>query len=133
MILKLESNLIAYHVDGNSRNKVNQEEVAAVCDIIQHLLNQGYLLENIGVISPFKVHANALKDAITKKYPKFSKKSVGTIHTFQGSEKKVIILSTKVCQAQDNVAWINKRPNLFERCCIESKRIVLFWLVIFIG
>jgi len=122
---KLESNLIAYHVEGNSHNKVNQEEVTAVCEIIQHLLNQGYLLEDIGVISPFKLHADALKDAIIRKYPKFNKKSVGTIHTFQGSENKVIILSTKVCQAQDNVSWINQRPNLLNVAVSRAKELFI--------
>ncbi|MCG6138333.1 MAG: AAA domain-containing protein [Nostoc sp. LLA-1] len=122
---KLESNLIAYHVEGNSHNKVNQEEVTAVCEIIQHLLNQGYLLEDIGVISPFKLHANALEDAIIRKYPKFNKKSVGTIHTFQGSENKVIILSTKVCQAQDNVNWINQRPNLLNVAVSRAKELFI--------
>ncbi|BAY28969.1 superfamily I DNA and RNA helicases and helicase subunits-like protein [Nostoc carneum NIES-2107] len=122
---KLESNLIAYHVEGNSHNKVNYEEVIAVCDIIQHLLKQDYLLEDIGVISPFKVHANALKDAITRKHPNFNKKSVGTIHTFQGSEKKVIILSTKVCQTQDNVNWINQRPNLLNVAVSRAKELFI--------
>ncbi|MBW4631127.1 MAG: DNA/RNA helicase [Iphinoe sp. HA4291-MV1] len=121
----LDSNLIAYHVEGNIRNNVNQEEVIAVCEIIQHLLNQGYLLEDIGVISAFRAQANVLEDAIFKKFPKFNKKSVGTIHTFQGSEKRVIILSTKVCQPQDNVSWINRRPNLLNVAVSRAKEVFI--------
>lgn len=121
----LESNLIAYQVEGNIRNNVNQEEVTAVCEIIQHLLNQGYLLEDIGVISAFRAQANALKDAIVKNFPQFNTKSVGTIHTFQGSEKRVIILSTKVCQPQDNVNWINGRPNLLNVAVSRAKEVFI--------
>ncbi|MBW4429574.1 MAG: hypothetical protein KME50_35740 [Nostoc desertorum CM1-VF14] len=121
----VESHLIAYDVEGNIRNNVNEVEITAVCEIIEHLCKQGYSLEDIGVISPFKVHAGALKERLIKKFPKLNLKSVGTIHTFQGSEKKVIILSTKVCQPQDNVYWINKRPNLLNVAVSRAKELFI--------
>ncbi len=109
---RLESNLIAYHVEGNIRNDVNEEEVTAIRELVQHLVKQGYLLKDIGVISAFRKQANALKDCLLKQFPGLPKDSIGTIHNFQGSQKKVIILSTKVCRTQDNYRWINKRLNL---------------------
>jgi RecA/RadA recombinase len=121
----LESNLIAYHVEGNISNNVNQEEVSAVSDLIQHLLNQGYSLEDIGVISPFNVHAGALKEHLAKKFSGLDPKSIGTVHTFQGAEKRVIILSTKVCRSQDNVSWINKRPNLLNVAVSRAKELFI--------
>ena len=121
----LESHLIAYDVEGNIRNNVNEEEVTAVCEIIQHLLDQGYSLKDIGVISAFRAQANALTEAITKKFSQFNRKSVGTIHTFQGSEKKVIILSTKICRLHDNVSWINKRPNLLNVAVSRAKELFI--------
>ena len=121
----LESHLIAYDVEGNIRNNVNEEEVTAVCEIIQHLLDQGYSLKDIGVISAFRAQANALTEAITKIFPQFNRKFVGTIHTFQGSEKKVIILSTKVCRSQDNVSWLNKRPNLLNVAVSRAKELFI--------
>lgn len=112
----LETNLIAYHVEGNIKGKVNQQEVTAVHELIKHLVNQGYSSEEIGVISPFRVHADALENSLLKQFPAMRKDdknyNIGTIHNFQGSQKKVIILSTKVCQPLDNYNWINKRPNL---------------------
>ncbi|MBW4597351.1 MAG: DNA/RNA helicase [Brasilonema angustatum HA4187-MV1] len=112
----LETNLIAYHVEGNIKGKVNQQELTAVHELIKHLVNQGYSPEDIGVISPFRVHADALKNSLLKQFPAMRKddkdSNIGTIHNFQGSQKKVIILSTKVCQPLDNYNWINKRPNL---------------------
>lgn len=113
---RLESNLIAYHVEGNIEENVNKEEVTAIGELIQHLLNQGYLLSDIGVISAFRDQADALRDYLPKQFPQQIRRDddIGTIHTFQGSQRKVIILSTKVCRPQDRdkVNWINRRPNL---------------------
>lgn len=121
----LESNLIAYHVEGNIKGNVNQEEVTAIGDLIQHLYNQGYSLKDIGVISAFRAQADALRDGLRRNLPDLDKKSIGTIHTFQGSEKKVIILSTKVCRPQDNVAWINRRPNLLNVAVSRAKELFI--------
>lgn len=123
----VESNLIAYHVEGNIRNNVNEEEVTAICELIEHLRNQGYSLEDIGVISPFKSQAYALKERLSKIFSRLDPKSIGTIHTFQGSEKRVIILSTKVCEPRDNVGWINKTLNLLNVAVSRAKE--LFVLV----
>ncbi|MHC5597516.1 MAG: AAA domain-containing protein [Nostoc sp.] len=121
----LNSHLVAYHVEGSISRNVNQEEILAVSDVIQHLQKQGYSLQDIGVISPFNVHAMALRENLTQKFSGLDKKSVGTIHTFQGSEKKVIILSTKVCGIQDNVNWINKRPNLLNVAVSRAKELFI--------
>ncbi|NEO71917.1 AAA domain-containing protein [Moorena sp. SIO3H5] len=126
----LESNLVAYHVEGTISKNVNQEEVTAVLEIIEHLLKQDYSLEDIGVISPFRAQADALEKEIKEKFPQFkekSEKSVGTIHKFQGSEKRVIILSTKVCQPQDKkrINWINKRPNMLNVAVSRAKEVFI--------
>ncbi|MEW5857317.1 MAG: AAA domain-containing protein, partial [Cyanobacteriota bacterium] len=125
---RLESNLIAYHVEGNISGKVNQEEVTAVCELIQHLVNQGYSLsEDIGVISAFRHQANELSKCLTRKFPELQKDYIGTIHTFQGSEKRVIILSTMVCSPLDKnkVDWINKRPNLLNVAVSRAKEVFI--------
>ncbi len=122
---RLNSNLIAHHVEGQIKGNVNEEEVTAVCEIVQDLLKKGYSLEEIGVISAFRAQADALKENLRSKFPDLEKKSVGTIHTFQGSEKKVIILSTKVCRQQDNVNWINRRPNLLNVAVSRAKELFI--------
>ena len=124
---KLESNLIAYHVEGNIEGNVNEEEVTAVCELVQHLLNQGYSIEDIGVISAFRPQADALEKSLRQKFPKFDNKSVGTVHTFQGAEKKVIIFSSRVSRPQDNskVGWINKRPNLLNVAVSRAKELFI--------
>ncbi|MDY6896752.1 MAG: AAA domain-containing protein, partial [Cyanobacteriota bacterium] len=124
---KLESNLIAYHVEGNIVNNVNEEEVTAVYELVQHLLNQGYLLEDIGVISAFRPQANALETSLRQKFPRFDRNSIGTVHTFQGAEKKVIIFSSRVSPPQDNskLGWINKRPNLLNVAVSRAKELFI--------
>ncbi|MGM3307206.1 AAA domain-containing protein [Anabaena sp. WFMT] len=112
----LETNLIAYHVEGSIQGNFNTEEVAVVTEVIKHLIGQGYSLEDIGVISPFSIHAQELSKRLLKQ-PEFSglkANAIGTIHKFQGSQKRVIILSTKVCRLQDNSScdWLNSKPNL---------------------
>ena len=110
----LKTNLIAHHVEGNIEGNVNQQEVTAIRELIPRLLNQGYSIEDIGVISPFRVHADALRDDLRSRrnFPEFKKDDIGTIHKFQGSQKRVIILSTKVCRSQDNFSFINRQLNL---------------------
>jgi len=110
----LEYNLIAHHVEGNIEGNVNQQEVTAIRELIPRLLNQGYSLADISIISPFKVHADALRNDLRSRinFPGFQKDDIGTIHRFQGSQKRVIILSTKVCRSQDNFSFINRKLNL---------------------
>lgn len=110
----LKTNLIAHHVEGNTEGNVNQQEVTAIRELIPRLLTQGYSLADIGIISPFKVHADALRNDLRSRmnFPEFQKDDIGTIHTFQGSQKRVIILSTKVCRPQDNFSFINRKLNL---------------------
>jgi AAA domain len=126
----LGTNLIAYHVEGSISAKVNQEEVTAICELIKHLKTQGYsLTEDIGVISAFRPQANALSEALRKQFPELGqeKEVIGTVHTFQGSEKKVIIFSTTVCRPQDNnkANWINKRPNLLNVAVSRAKELFI--------
>lgn len=106
---RIGSNLVAYHVDGSMTDSVNQDEVKAVDKVIRHLIEYGYSPQDIGVISPYRLQAEALRNTLAKR---FSGLECGTVHTFQGSQRQVIILSTRVCQRQDNVTWINQRSNL---------------------
>jgi predicted ATPase len=123
---RIVSNLVAYHVDGNITKNINQEEIIAIHEIIQNLLKQGYALEEIGVISAFRAQANALEDSLVKKFPGFKdKNAIGTVHTFQGSERRVIILSTKVCRPQHSINWINRRPNLLNVAVSRAKELFI--------
>ena len=115
---KLGANLIAYHVEGNYEQHTNPQEIEAVERLVKHLVESGYLISSsddnntIGVISPYRAQANALHSKLHSKYPDFTKESIGTVHTFQGGQKSVIIFSTRQCRDNDSFWFINRRPNL---------------------
>ena len=121
------SNLVAYHTEGRMVGKVNQQEVDAVRKAAQHLISKGYSPQDIGVVSAFKAQADSLRKALSQQSPWLEKDAIGTVHTFQGSERRVIILSTKVCRQSDNISWFDREPNLLNVAVSRAKE--LFVLV----
>ncbi len=115
---KLGSNLIAYHVEGNYDQHTNPQEIEAICSLMEHLFASGYCIcspsdENtIGVISPYRAQADVLHNSLQQSYPDLTSNDIGTVHTFQGGQKSVIILSTRQCRTTDSFWFINRRPNL---------------------
>lgn len=130
----LGSNLIAYHVEGHMKDQVNVDELDAVEAIVAHLIDKGYRIKEdndkdskgkgtIGVISPFRAHASALSRRLNTRWNDFrNQDAVGTIHTFQGGEKSVILFSTRVCQSgEKGLNFINSRPNLLNVAVSRAK------------
>jgi hypothetical protein len=115
---KLGSNLIAYHVEGNYEGHTNLQEIEAIGSLVRYLLENGYSVSSpnddstIGIISPYRAQADALYLSLHSSYADFTRESIGTVHTFQGGQKSVIILSTRQCRATDSFWFINRRPNL---------------------
>ena len=66
----------------------------------------------IGVISPYRLQADAITERLQSRWGRSFKNSLGTVHKFQGGQKYVIILSTRQCQPTDSLWFINRRPNL---------------------
>ncbi|QLE60001.1 ATP-binding protein [Nostoc sp. TCL26-01] len=128
---RLGTNLIACNVEGKLENNVNWAEVDAVETLIEELLAAGYRLnptdsENeIGVISPYRSQANALTQRLRSRWTDFSKQSIGTVHTFQGGQKSVIIFSTRQCQASYSLWFINRRPNLLNVAVSRARELFI--------
>ncbi len=122
---RLGANLIACNVEGKLENNVNWAEVDAVEALIEELLGVGYCFnypdsENeIGVISPYRRQVNALTQRLQSRWPDFSSQSIGTVHTFQGGQKSVIIFSTRQCQSSDGL-WFIPVLSLWEKPMSES-------------
>lgn len=127
----LGSNLIAYHVEGKYESHTNPEETRAVEAIIEELLKYGYCIDSpdsektIGVISPYRRQANALGSRLCSRWQDFSNNSIGTIHTFQGGEKSVILLSTRQCRTEDSLWFINRRPNLLNVAVSRARELFI--------
>jgi hypothetical protein len=130
-VSRLGSNLIASHVEGKLENNVNWAEVDAVEALIEELLAAGYCLnltdaENeIGVISPYRRQVDALTQRLKSRWTDFSKQSIGTVHTFQGGQKSVIIFSTRQCQPTDSLWFINRRPNLLNVAVSRARELFI--------
>lgn len=118
-------NLLAYHVEGKMNVKVNQEEIEAVKKVVEHLIDHGYSAQDIGVISAFRAQADKLREVLSAQSPGLDKDAIGTVHTFQGSERRVIVLSTKACRERDNIAWFDRSPNLLNVAVSRAKELFI--------
>ncbi len=125
------ANLIACHVEGQHTDHVNQAEIEVVEVLIKELLEAGYWLnsnsnsDNIGVISPYRRQADALNNSLRSRWSDFSSNSIGTVHTFQGGQKSVIILSTRQCHSKDSLWFINRRPNLLNVAVSRARELFI--------
>jgi hypothetical protein len=127
----LGANLIACHVEGNQADYVNQAEIDAVEALIEELLKAGYCSNSpdnshtIGVISPYRRQADALTERLQSRWQEFPPSSLGTVHTFQGGQKSVIILSTRQCQSTDSLWFINRRRNLLNVAVSRARELFI--------
>ena len=128
---KLGSNLIAYHVKGNYSNNVNWAEVDVIESLVKELLAAGYKLNSpnnqnsLGIISPYRRQANALQERLQSAWQDFYNNDIGTVHTFQGGEKSVIILSTRQCQENHSFWFINRQPNLLNVAVSRARELLI--------
>ena len=67
----------------------------------------------LGVITPFKEQANEIKRVFKQIIPQdlIDKITVGTVHVFQGGERKIIIMSTTY-GSEDGCFFINNNKNI---------------------
>lgn len=87
--------------------------------------------EIIAVITPFKAQTARIKSAIKQHCGDLAKNiGVGTVHTFQGAERKVIIFST-VYGHEDNCGFIDGNKNLMNVAVSRAKD--AFWVFGSIG
>ncbi len=127
----LGTNLIACQVSGDWTDHVNLAEIEVVEALIEELLEAGYCLNSpdhqntIGVISPYRRQADALTERLQSRWKDFPSDSIGTVHTFQGGQKSVMILSTRQCQPTDSLWFINRRPNLLNVAVSRAKELFI--------
>lgn len=111
---------------GNSRfNKIEAEQIAEWLKNNFKLIVSAYPNESkenlIGIITPFKAQVGCIKSELKKQMPtNYSKISVGTVHTFQGAERKIIILST-VYAKHDGCFFIDKNKSLMNVAVSRAK------------
>ncbi|MBS4536990.1 DNA helicase [Clostridium sp. D2Q-11] len=85
---------------GTSRfNKNEANEIANWLSINFQTIKKAYIHEEVrslvGIITPFKAQAKYIEKELKKKIPHINEYiSVGTVHTFQGAERRIVIMSS---------------------------------------
>jgi superfamily I DNA and/or RNA helicase len=111
---------------GSSReNRLEAEQIAEWLKNNFKFITNTYpkeVKENlIGIITPFKAQVECIKSELKKQVPtNHSKISVGTVHTFQGTERKIIILST-VYGKNDGCFFIDANKSLMNVAVSRAK------------
>jgi energy-coupling factor transporter ATP-binding protein EcfA2 len=113
---------------GSSRlNRLEAEQIAAWVKSNFTFIEAAYQgkeenKENlIGIITPFKAQANCIKAELKKQIPQYASFiSVGTIHTFQGADRRIVILST-VYGSQDGCFFIDANKSLMNVAVSRAK------------
>jgi len=79
-------------------SNTNKDEAKIVADAVKYCIDTGYKAKDIGVITPFNSQIGAIRYAVNDVYQaeRYADNVlyVGTVHKFQGSERKAIIFST---------------------------------------
>lgn len=78
----------------NARS-VNRPEAELVVELIEIALEAGLSAEEVGVVTPFRSHAKALKSRLAERKGIFSSETIvtDTVERMQGQEKEMIIIS----------------------------------------
>lgn len=90
------SNLIAFDIRGTKEKyHFNKLEISVCKKIIEEYKTEygEGVLKNVAIISPFKRQVQELKQEIAQCFPAVE---IGTVHTFQGREKDIVIFSTVI-------------------------------------
>lgn len=126
--LKLLNNksgdLLYYNVD-NSFNSLSRnsfkEEAIQIANIIK---NNHY--KDVGIITPFVNQANLINEYLSKE--KINDVKAGTIHTLQGSEKSIIIMSPalSIKTSKKTMDWIKNNHELINVGVTRAKDKFIF-------
>lgn len=107
------------------RSISNIEEVNAIKEYL--VSNKEYFTnKTIGIITPFKEQKNKLEQMVKNLGGLYENITVGTVHTFQGDEKDIIVLSLVITEGcrDGSVKWINKEKNIINVAITRAKELL---------
>lgn len=101
-----------------SKKHINQSEVNVIAALLDDLVKI-YKPSDIAVIAPYKNQVNAIKTKINNPLIK-----VGTVHSFQGKDKEVVIMSMTIHSEKDSSAkrFIGEKPNMLNVAFTRAKQ-----------
>ncbi|MGR3205575.1 AAA domain-containing protein [Bacillus glycinifermentans] len=107
---------------GSRYNEIEARAIAAWINEHFYRIRDAYHEEDpkslIGIITPFKMQVRTIKRALSPDVKPFV--NVGTVHTFQGGERKVIIMST-VYGKNDGCFFIDANKSLLNVAVSRAK------------
>jgi hypothetical protein len=104
---------------------VVRHEVDAVVELLRRLQREG--ATSVGVITPFRAQADALEAAVLGAFRVHDIDAldlrVGTVHSFQGNERDVVLISMGIGQADSATTWrFAEDPHLFAVLATRARR-----------
>lgn len=116
-------NVVAIDIRGKkTKNHINESEVRACEKIVNQLIAKygNDVKKDIAIITPFRNQSKRLKNVIKNI-------DIGTIHTFQGQEKKYIIISTVIDSEKNHklLNFVGGKPNLLNVSFTRAKEQVI--------
>ena len=104
----------------NGRNSYDEEAI----EIAKIIKDNGY--KDVGIITPFINQANLINDYLKKMGINYAK--AGTIHTLQGSERSIIIMSAalSIKTGQKTMDWIKNNHELINVGVTRAKNTFVF-------
>lgn len=122
------------NVDSDATGKWSETEGRWACDLLRKLLDEGVEDPDIFFITPFRIVAHKLREAIRSDHSiasrlpgkpwEWTRDRVGTIHTFQGKEADtvVIVLGAPLDSSFGARRWAGHPPNLLNVAVTRAKR-----------
>ncbi|NOJ26098.1 DEAD/DEAH box helicase [Vibrio coralliilyticus] len=94
-VLSHKEPFIFIKTPGINKRSSNSEEAKLVADIVSTAIDSGLRAEEIGIVTPYRAHAKALKSALSYKIGLFAPNSIvtDTVERMQGQEREMIIIA----------------------------------------
>ncbi|MUK51538.1 DEAD/DEAH box helicase [Aliivibrio fischeri] len=94
-VLSSSEPFIFIKTPGINKRSSNREEAELVADIVFSAVESGLDVEEIGIVTPYRAHAKAIKSCLSDKLGIFSSNSIvtDTVERMQGQEREMIIIS----------------------------------------
>lgn len=120
-------NIITKNIVGTvSQNNVNILEIEEIEKMLNEIEDAGYNLKtDVGIITPYRGQAKELMIRFSNRLNhSLRNKKIGTLHSFQGSEFEVVILST-VVTGRKSMRFINKKRSLLNVSVSRAKDVLV--------
>ena len=125
--------LLFLHYEGeekiisSSKSKYNEDEANIVVLYLEKLIKCGIDMKDIGVITPYVAQIDKIKSLlIEKNIPDYFNLKISSVDSFQGGEKKFIILSNVRSNKENNIGFLQD----FRRLNVSITRAIYGMVVI---